>query len=398
MAMGEPGDCLEVLPDPVRQPVPRRREGADGQARRPVRHAAPAARGSRQRRLPPVLPDAQPRPAPGLRPRAGQVAQQRQPGVLHPVRARARRQRDEAAGRARPAVRSAQRHWRASRGSTVRRSRPCSLRWRAIPEVVAAGGAATARRTRWCTTCASSRTAFHTWYNAAPFIVEDAALRNARLALALGVQQVVRNGLGAARRIRAGEHVSQAPPDTARDYKGAQRSGLDFGRWREFGVGLGAGLLVALVDLHQRSSRRRPTSDRRRAQASARAQRRATPSRRHRGRIDGADDDADYSTSTSCCRSSRSWCRRRNASARVDAAARDRPARHVFPAGGLLPRLGRGRARARAARAPGHQRQRAARRRRRRCLAPRAHRPDQGSGAAESAARSSCRRRTSTRW
>jgi arginyl-tRNA synthetase len=36
---------------------------------------------------------------------------------------------------------------------------------------------------------------FHTWYNAATFIVDDAATRNARLALALGVQQVVRNGL-----------------------------------------------------------------------------------------------------------------------------------------------------------------------------------------------------------
>jgi arginyl-tRNA synthetase len=36
---------------------------------------------------------------------------------------------------------------------------------------------------------------FHTWYNAATFLVEDAALRNARLALALGVRQVVRNGL-----------------------------------------------------------------------------------------------------------------------------------------------------------------------------------------------------------
>jgi arginyl-tRNA synthetase len=36
---------------------------------------------------------------------------------------------------------------------------------------------------------------FHTWYNAATFLVEDPALRNARLALALGVQQVVRNGL-----------------------------------------------------------------------------------------------------------------------------------------------------------------------------------------------------------
>lgn len=37
---------------------------------------------------------------------------------------------------------------------------------------------------------------FHTWYNAAQFIVEDPPLRNARLALALGVQQVIRNGLG----------------------------------------------------------------------------------------------------------------------------------------------------------------------------------------------------------
>jgi arginyl-tRNA synthetase len=38
-------------------------------------------------------------------------------------------------------------------------------------------------------------TAFHSWYNAATFIVEDAALRNARLALAFGVQQVLANGL-----------------------------------------------------------------------------------------------------------------------------------------------------------------------------------------------------------
>jgi arginyl-tRNA synthetase len=37
--------------------------------------------------------------------------------------------------------------------------------------------------------------AFHSWYNAATFIVEDSALRNARLALAYGVQQVLRNGL-----------------------------------------------------------------------------------------------------------------------------------------------------------------------------------------------------------
>ena len=37
--------------------------------------------------------------------------------------------------------------------------------------------------------------AFHTYYNAERFIVEDSRLRDARLALVLAVQQVVRNGL-----------------------------------------------------------------------------------------------------------------------------------------------------------------------------------------------------------
>ncbi|HVN99622.1 MAG TPA: arginine--tRNA ligase [Steroidobacteraceae bacterium] len=37
--------------------------------------------------------------------------------------------------------------------------------------------------------------AFHTWYNSAQFIVDDGPTRNARLALAQGVQQVLRNGL-----------------------------------------------------------------------------------------------------------------------------------------------------------------------------------------------------------
>ena len=37
--------------------------------------------------------------------------------------------------------------------------------------------------------------AFHTWYNAATILVEDEALRNARVALALAFQQVLRNGL-----------------------------------------------------------------------------------------------------------------------------------------------------------------------------------------------------------
>jgi arginyl-tRNA synthetase len=37
--------------------------------------------------------------------------------------------------------------------------------------------------------------AFHTYYNAEQFIVEEPPLRNARLALVLGVQQVIKNGL-----------------------------------------------------------------------------------------------------------------------------------------------------------------------------------------------------------
>ena len=37
--------------------------------------------------------------------------------------------------------------------------------------------------------------AFHSYYNAEQFIVADAPLRNARLALVIAVQQVLRNGL-----------------------------------------------------------------------------------------------------------------------------------------------------------------------------------------------------------
>jgi arginyl-tRNA synthetase len=36
---------------------------------------------------------------------------------------------------------------------------------------------------------------FHTWYNAQPFLVDDPALRNARLALCVATRQVVNNGL-----------------------------------------------------------------------------------------------------------------------------------------------------------------------------------------------------------
>jgi arginyl-tRNA synthetase len=62
------------------------------------------------------------------------------------------------------------------------------------PEIIAQAGANRAPHTlvhylRDLANC------FHTWYNAEQFIVEGDALRNARLALALGTQQVVRSGL-----------------------------------------------------------------------------------------------------------------------------------------------------------------------------------------------------------
>src|SRR5690606_10453149 len=59
-----------------------------------------APRG-RQRRLPLLLRAAQERPAPGLRPRPGQEQEQREPGLLHPVRARPRVLGDAAVGRGR---------------------------------------------------------------------------------------------------------------------------------------------------------------------------------------------------------------------------------------------------------------------------------------------------------
>jgi len=37
---------------------------------------------------------------------------------------------------------------------------------------------------------------FHSWYNASQFLVDDAALREARLALAAATRQVIANGLG----------------------------------------------------------------------------------------------------------------------------------------------------------------------------------------------------------
>jgi arginyl-tRNA synthetase len=62
------------------------------------------------------------------------------------------------------------------------------------PEIIALAGANRAPHTlvHFLRDLANN---FHTWYNAEQFIVADESLRNARLALALATQQVVRNGL-----------------------------------------------------------------------------------------------------------------------------------------------------------------------------------------------------------
>ncbi len=57
---------------------------------------------------------------------------------------------------------------------------------------------------------------------------------------------------------------------TARDYKGVRRGGFNLGRWRDLGIGCGAGLLVALVVY---------VSDHRGAQGAAEAG--STPTPRH---------------------------------------------------------------------------------------------------------------------
>jgi arginyl-tRNA synthetase len=62
------------------------------------------------------------------------------------------------------------------------------------PEIIAQAGANRAPHTlvHFLRDLANN---FHTWYNGEQFIVDDEKLRNARLALALATQQVVRNGL-----------------------------------------------------------------------------------------------------------------------------------------------------------------------------------------------------------
>ena len=50
-------------------------------------------------------------------------------------------------------------------------------------------------RTRWCIYLRDLANDFHTYYSAHQFLVDDAALRDARVSLAFAAQVVIRNGL-----------------------------------------------------------------------------------------------------------------------------------------------------------------------------------------------------------
>ena len=101
VALGGPVGVLRGAPGAIRVAVPRRRKGADVDPLGRVRHLARLAQGSGQRRGAAVLRHAQQRSASGFRHGAGDLALERQPGVLHSVRARAGRERDAATAGAR---------------------------------------------------------------------------------------------------------------------------------------------------------------------------------------------------------------------------------------------------------------------------------------------------------
>ena len=152
------------------------------------------AQGGRQRCGAPVLRHAQQRSASGFRPRAREVALQRQPGVLHSVRARARREREAADAGARARARCRARRWPRSRCWPSRRSSRLIKRVSAFPEIVQQCAVQRAPHSlvHYLRDLAND---FHTYYSAHQFLVEDAALRDARVSLALAAQVVIRNGL-----------------------------------------------------------------------------------------------------------------------------------------------------------------------------------------------------------
>ena len=202
----------------------------------------------------------------------------REPGVLRAVRACARVQRVRAGGG--DCLRARRREPRAAdqrdgKLALARAaggvSRRCSPRRRA-----------SSRRTPWPSTCANSPREFHSYYNAERILVEDEALRAARLALCAAVRQTLANGLSLHRRQRAGEDVRWLPK-TEKNSRHAQASagGFLLGMFVGLVLGLAVSLAIAfylnktpvpfLTAKPKQSEKKPPRARRRRSPACRRA-------------------------------------------------------------------------------------------------------------------------------
>jgi hypothetical protein len=213
-ALGGPPECFEVR---LVQVVSLFRGGEKAKMSKrsgELRHAARTARGGRQRCGAPVLRHAQQRPASGFRFGAGEGTLQRQPGVLHSVCARARRERAAATSGARRRPRC-----RARRCLLGRLIEPQEVqlikRLATFPESFN-NAPYSARRTPWCTTCATSRTTFTP---TTARINSSSTMRAARRALESRAGDSDRHPQRprTVGRIRARHHVTAR--QVARDYK-----------------------------------------------------------------------------------------------------------------------------------------------------------------------------------
>ena len=165
---------------PVRQPVSRRGAGADVDAQRRVRRAARAARGGRRRRRAVLLRDAALRAAPRLRPGAREVPQQRQSRVLRAVCACPDRER--AATVRRPGHGLRRVGPEAAFGTLVEAEAIALMR--TLAQVPGGAGELRRRRSnriRSPTYLREVATQLHGFYNAHTFLVDDDAVRGARL-------------------------------------------------------------------------------------------------------------------------------------------------------------------------------------------------------------------------
>ena len=157
---------------------------------------------------------------------------------------------------------------------------------------------------------------FHTNYSAHQFIVDDAGLRDARLDLALAAQTVIRNGLellGVSAPVRCNAAMAR---NSARDYK--PKRGRTNGIFRMDGraCGLALGLAVAAV-VYIKDHRPDAPDRKERAKWTRKSPTATSPSTQKPG-IPAPRIRRSPMPSTTCCRNSRWWSRRRTKDVRPD--------------------------------------------------------------------------------